>query len=314
MGIEKLANKGLSVIGDYNKMISDETKTIVVVGIARGGTSMVVGSLHHMGVFTGLKSVPPVFEDVYLSTAIESNNENDIDTIIDKYNSKYKIWAYKRPLLINNLEKMHLKFRNPIYLFIFKDIGSIATRNNISMNAEIIQNIKSAQNDYQKIIDFLSSTNNINGMILSYEKIMNNKNDFIESLIELLGAKNITKAQIEKAKNFIEPNPANYLDSSRITKAQGRLGGISNRVVYGWAKYVHTATNAIVDIYLNDLLIATVEANEKRADLEEKFGKACAFSYVLPDEIVLKQGDILRAHVQNDIRDLENSYLKIENI
>ena len=46
-------------------------KTFLVIGSPRGGTSMLCGCLHHLGIFTGDESKPSVFEDKRLSKAFE---------------------------------------------------------------------------------------------------------------------------------------------------------------------------------------------------------------------------------------------------
>jgi len=296
MSIEKLVNKGVFILGDYAKMINDSSKTFVVVGVARGGTSMVAGALHHLGVFLGVKSCAPVFEDVDLANAIEAGDMSAIDNIIDDYNAKHDTWGYKRPSLINKLYEMHQKFRNPIYLFIFKDLGSIAVRNNISMKAEIKNNLKNAQRDYQKIVDFLNDRDDLNGMILSYEKIMANKNNFVNSLVDLIGIENVDLKQIENAKDFIEPNPTQYLDNSRITKGQGNLEQITHTTVSGWAFYVATAKSPEVELIINGHVVSKTLANIQRNDLLEKAlhqTGECGFVFTVPLGSIKKTDEVL---------------------
>ena len=62
--LDALVNTGLYPIG-ARPTAGD--KTIVVVGVARGGTSVVAGGLAAMGIFMGEKAYPPVFEDLRLT-------------------------------------------------------------------------------------------------------------------------------------------------------------------------------------------------------------------------------------------------------
>ena len=307
MNIDKLVNKGISIIGDYDNLINIKEKTLIVVGIARGGTSMISGSLNHLGIFTGLKSGAPVFEDVHLSNAIESKNMSDTVKIIDEYNNQHDIWAFKRPSMINYLSQLHREFRNPIYLFVFKDIASIAARNNISMQAEVIKNINNAQKDYQKVIDFINNTENLNGMFLSYEKIMNNKDEFLDSIVSLIGRDTVTEEKIKKAKNFIEPNPKDYLDKSRITKGQGNIEQVNDRIISGWAFYVYTLKSPIVELVINGQVISQIQANMLRKDLLEKSMHKtglCGFKFDLPEGTIKKTDDVV-VRIIDDIHNLQ---------
>ena len=71
MSEDNLINDGISVIGEA---INAKSARIVVVGTARGGTSMVAGALAKLGLFMGEKAVAPTFEDILLSTNFEQNN------------------------------------------------------------------------------------------------------------------------------------------------------------------------------------------------------------------------------------------------
>ncbi|MDQ3797346.1 MAG: hypothetical protein M3294_07255, partial [Pseudomonadota bacterium] len=46
-------------------------KTVIVLGVARGGTSMVAGALSKLGVYMGDAITGVVFEDLTLSRAVE---------------------------------------------------------------------------------------------------------------------------------------------------------------------------------------------------------------------------------------------------
>lgn len=93
---------------------------------------------------------------------------------------------------------------------------------------------------------------------------------------------------------------------------EGYLDGVRGRTIYGWAFWEKPRMPALVVLYLNEQPIATVKADKPRPDLKEKFGQDCAFVYELPEEIVMKPGDRLRARVVNEARDLNNSPMEIK--
>jgi chemotaxis response regulator CheB len=60
MAYPRLVNKGFTFLNMENASVG-LTKQIVVVGVSRGGTSAIAGSLYHLGVHVGDTAKPPVF-------------------------------------------------------------------------------------------------------------------------------------------------------------------------------------------------------------------------------------------------------------
>lgn len=246
---DALQNKGISFFGDYS-CVKQTNKTLIVLGVARGGTSLISGTLDKLGIFTGERSAEPVYEDMHLSTAIETGDFNSAKEIIDKYNQKI-VWSYKRPSFIEYADKYHEIFTNPIYLVIFKDIFSIANRNNISMKQDLLLGLKKAQKEYATIIDFLSSGDK-NYFMFSYEKIMENKEKFVDTIMDICGKNEISNIQKQNALKFIEPNSKQYLNQTRNSRSIGRIELINNNIVKGWGKYLIDKAPVIAELYIND--------------------------------------------------------------
>lgn len=298
IGINQLHNSGIEVIGDKNA-IAQKEKTIVVIGVARGGTSLIAGTLHHLGVFMGENATSPVFEDTHLAFAIEKSPE-DLPTIIDKYNGSNPVWGFKRPSTIECLDFLHDKLRNPIYLFVFKDIFAISSRNAISMKTELISGLRRAHNDYNKVLNFIGCQE-INGYLFSYEKVMQNKEMFVDCLVHIIDETKVSDMQKQSALNFIKPNPQDYLDVSRITKGTGRIDKVNKNTVSGWARYTSDERVATVDLYINDNKIASTLADQFRRDLLDmgvhSSGK-CGYTFQLDKPI--NQEDVVRVKVSDD--------------
>ncbi|MCL7939245.1 hypothetical protein M8009_02860 [Halomonas sp. ATCH28] len=299
---DSLVNKGVAILGKCRPI---DGKPIVVVGTARGGTSMVAGALSKLGVFMGETATPPVYEDLKLSAFFENKDYDSALETVRRYNASYKTWGWKRPSNISYLQAVHKTLDSPFYVFVFKDIFSIAHRNNISMKQDIIKGMKNAVSQYEECLRFIEK-NNPNSMFVSYEKVINNTENFVHELKKFSGL-SPSEQQISDAIAFIRPSPEDYLDKSRITKAQGRVDAVNKGLVRGWAKYDYNKKIALVDIYRNDALLGTVKANSPREDLEKTFGQACAFNFELPSGVEIKKGDVIKAKVSDEINFLNNT-------
>lgn len=298
---ESLTNKGVAIAGAPS---DSKSKAIVVVGTARGGTSMVAGSMQHLGVFMGDRAAPPVFEDLRLSTCFEQKDLAGAQAVAAEYSRRHASWGWKRPWSIDHLDDVHRVLDAPRYIFIFKDVMSIAQRNAISMLTDLLPGMERSLQQYGKTLAFLRNRP-AHAMLVSYEKAMADPAHFVKELAAFCGIEP-GEQRLQAARDFIQPNPEHYLDASRITKAQGRLGGVANGKIYGWARMLHSKSPASVDLFVNDRKLVSVVANKPRPDLLQRFNQACAFNYVFPEGAV-KAGDVLRARVVNEVRDLENS-------
>jgi hypothetical protein len=302
-----LVNKGVSVVGSADL---PQSPAIVVVGAARGGTSMIAGALAKLGVYTGDKSSPPVYEDVRLSTCFEARDFQEVQRVRDEYNQKYNAWVWKRPSSIDYLNDVHQLLNAPRYIFVYKDVMSIAQRNTISMLSELLPGMERPLKQYIETLKFLRSTA-VFAMLVSYEKAMAHPDYFLNELAMFCKLEP-SNEQLESARSFIDPNPEAYLDSSRITKAEGCLDGLINRKIFGWARLIHAKKIAEVEFFLNDKKIGCVISNQSRSDLDSKFGLSCAYDFEIPESITLIHGDKLRARVVNEVRDLNNSPLEFK--
>jgi len=310
MKIDELLNKGILPYGEKPQ----GAKTLIVVGPARSGTSMVAGALAKLGLFMGDNCQPPTFEDTNLASAVEKGKIDDVKVIIEHYNSHSPLWGWKRPSSLNHLERLHNLYRNPLYIFIFKDIFSIANRNKISMKQDnICHSMLNALADYHKVIDFINKKSP-NALLISYDKLLRQPNTLIDTLIDYSEIAPTNQAY-EEALSFIDDTPVDYLDSSRITKSVGQLDLVTKKKIAGWAKQVHTKEPAIVEVFVNDKLLTTVIANKYRKDLQENniSTTGCsAFHLTLSSDEMLKVNDVVSVKVKGEIKELRSSPVTIK--
>ena len=300
-----LINNGLQIIGVPQR----ESGPVVVVGVARGGTSMIAGALAKLGVYMGDQAEAPVFEDVLLSNAMEAGNFDLARQISNRYAINHKNWGWKRPSSVEYLNELDDILMPYAYIFIFKDIFSIAKRNTISMLEDDLLSMDAANLNYGKCIDFIKNKKPY-GLLASYEKTVGNPEALVGYLINVKHL-NPTDYEIKSAMEFIRINPEDYLDSSRITKSEGFLDEVSTDSISGWARYIHSKNPAKVEIFLNNLLIGSVIANESREDLDSIYESPCAFNFMWPQDILINNEDVLRLRVLNEVVDLNGSPCKL---
>lgn len=303
MSIENLINYGVKSINDSTPC--PDQNTLVVIGVARGGTSMLAGVLSHLGIPMHAARAP-VYEDLNLANAFEGNSDSTPDEIIEQYNHIDQ-WAWKRPLAIEYLDLLEQHLRNPRFIFVFRDIFAIANRSAISMDSETLPLMSQALQQYSKAVTFLGATSSP-CLICSSEKMLRYPNELVQAIAAFSGLTPDT-ATLESAVGSINPEPARYLKASRVNRTHGQIGLVTGTTVKGWAAWWSRDEAAMVEIYLDDKLYTTVRADEQRphlARMKNTRNGFCGFSAELPADR-LKPGTQLRAKIKTDITDLEFS-------
>ncbi len=305
---EQMINKGISTIYDESTLSLPE-KTLVVLGTARGGTSAIAGALDKLGLFTGDSAGPPVYEDLLLSSKIESGSADDIKAVIEDYNQRYPIWAYKRPRLLYHIEEVYTYFRNPIYIVIFRDLFAAAQRTKISGKVDIFLTMKKLLGDNERIINFIDRVRP-NTVLVSYEKLLAHPDQFIKEIIDITGIE-ANPQHIDNAIQSIKPGPSSYLDATRTNKAIGEISYLEHNIVEGWAKYNYPLKpSAHVELKINNKKISTTVADLPASNflnpVDMPAGTQCGFRFSLAD-FTIKRGDTIAVRATDEIVDLENS-------
>lgn len=106
--VAELLNKGTFLIGPVES--DPRERTVVVVGLPRGGTSMVAGVLHRIGIPTGEGRV---VEDQDLGGAFDKGDDDRFRELIAAKNVAHDVWGWKRQASHGRLEFVDQSFRNP---------------------------------------------------------------------------------------------------------------------------------------------------------------------------------------------------------
>ncbi|MEM0955561.1 MAG: hypothetical protein AAGI24_15580 [Pseudomonadota bacterium] len=302
--LRDLVNSGLEVL--HPEQLTEQTPlAIVVLGAARGGTSAVAATLDALGVSMGRGALPPVFEDLELSLAIEQGRTADAAQLI-LTRSKVTPWGFKRPGYSRFASDYHSQLGNVRYVAVFRDPLATAMRAQLSSEADILGTMRRTLEEYRRIKDFLHGCE-APALLVSYEKMLEAPAGFVDALADFCAC---PAGDRQGALACIQASPPDYLDHTRNNKSRGRLDIVERRRVRGWAQYLTHRRQADVAIEVNGCEVARVPADQYRADLAEMGVSAdgrCAFDVVLQEP--LQAGDVVRAVVTGDPCDIMNSPL-----
>lgn len=186
-----------------------EPRTAVVLGLPRGGTSMVAGVLHHLGVDMGDDFNTATFEDRRLSGAVEKGSIDAVRRIVNERNNRSNIWGWKRPSARKHLDIVQAEFRNPYYIMVFRDMLAIATRKHLSIRSDVIKAMRSNVRAQRQLIDIAASLD-APLLLLSYEKCLNHPPAAAAAIAEFVGV-----PVTNDATGFIQADAPEYVERTR---------------------------------------------------------------------------------------------------
>lgn len=303
--LDLLKNEGVLALNKPRASLPE--KTVIVLGAARGGTTMVAAVLQALGVFMGEK-LGPVLEDVELSQAVESRDMARLTDIVTRRNASHPLWGWKRPSALEHSEVWQGCFRNPYIIAVFRDPFAIANRNRISMLSDVFQNMERSVQHLGMLVSILRRQK---GPVLlsSYEKALAFPETFVLAVEDFLDLDDAERRA--EAIRQIDPASEKYLETSRITQSLGHLDTVNEQICGGWAFYPkQPARPAKVQVFVNDRLVHTVAARQPRPDVKESGSHPtglCGFRFEWPAGNAPRAGDRVEARVEGDVKSLNGS-------
>lgn len=165
----------------------DSRKTYIILGVGRGGTTMVAGVAKLCGLDIG-RDLPINLEDndfnlqVLRKRGVEPVHH--ILSAIDQRNKTKKIWGWKFPRAVAYLPGLHSYLVNPHLIVVFRDPVATASREILSgthtMRAiEIVLRLQGRNMDLVKLWEAPT-------LLVSYEKSIQYPERFISDLCRFL--------------------------------------------------------------------------------------------------------------------------------
>jgi len=193
-----------------------EPKTVVVMGAARGGTSMVAGLVRMLGIPMGGRIDPPTNEDLDFIegkeplSAVPNPKHPEHTRVLERLlglvntrNQEYRDWGWKDPLAFVYVAPLLSQLRNPHFVVVFRDLYSISARELLATGVETLDTLTRAQNNYAWLLEVLKRRE-APALITGYEKAVLYPKKFAVELCSFLGH-DPSKAFLDAAERYIRP-------------------------------------------------------------------------------------------------------------
>lgn len=167
-----------------------EFLTVPVIGIPRGGTSLVASVLHSLGIYMGpLEELAQYkFEDQTMNKAHTQGQS----TCIKLRNRRHNRWGWKDPTAVHTVQSLLSCLRNPRVILVLRDpLASVQGEMRLDKVDEYeprtFQDLMSCTVSWmQANLDFIRTTASP-VLLVSYERAMKQPVMFLDELIVFLG-------------------------------------------------------------------------------------------------------------------------------
>jgi hypothetical protein len=289
-------------------LASGMPRTLIVIGAARGGTTMVAQILHDLGIFMG-QGLNSTYQDDAMSNISRGLfhgqidiNDPRIEQFLRQRDQEFNIWGWKFPQHI--FEILYAKARNPHVIAIFRDPVAIATRESVSQGYSLEPCFERALEQIANLGEFISSTS-YPCLMVSYERGLAKKAELVDALVDFAGIA-VSKATRREAARRAQPGSAGYLDDTRASSIEGTLDRVDSSIA-GWLRYPHQVNRRVYFVVLIDgVSIYDGVADRFREDLRKAFNNdgCCAFLIPTPKNFVDGKKHRVCIQIKNETDDV----------
>jgi len=175
---------------------TSDAYTVVILGVPRGGTTMVAGVAQRCGLFIG-DNLPGNLED----PRFVRSDASGLEDVVAESNQKRKIWGWKYPRAADYLSELLPKLRNPRLVVVWRDPLATASRG-ISRGDTVDKSLKRVVSFQTKNIRLIQEAN-CPILHVSYERAISEPLSFAETLAGFIGGS--MPADTQELIAFMEP-------------------------------------------------------------------------------------------------------------
>ena len=199
---------------ELNPVSSSPTeRTIVVLGLARGGTSLIAGLLRILGIDMGDQLAQGIHEDL----DFVGDNLQKIRSAISIRNRSKPVWGWKSTSNIEVLPRVFPLLRNPQVICITRDILPIAARN-MHEGTDVRMLLRHQLSHYQWLL-YSSMSLSCPVLLVSYEKARSGSDEIIMEIARFTG-RDPSPEVLERARQFISSTYSNIYSYNALTPSQ----------------------------------------------------------------------------------------------
>jgi len=174
-------------------------KTFICIGVARGGTSAVAGTMQRLGIHMG-DDLPPNYEDPEFNAA----NLPAMKDVIVRRNAEHKVWGWKNPHAANHLEHLLPGIENPHLVVVCRDLAA-------TLKAHVRWHNRTTQFAVHEILLqqqrnwFLTERWQVPTALVSYEKLVLDPELFVQDMADFLSVPQPKTRQRRAIAAFLTP-------------------------------------------------------------------------------------------------------------
>lgn len=186
---------------------------VIITGLGRSGTSAVASIFKFLGYYMPSAGMLATNEDKVLRALLKDGNVAEFVQELNNRAAKNTFVAYKDPKIFGVLgEKVLDAIDNEwLCIIVFRDPVSIAMRNKKSLGVDFDQAFERAVNLQVKLFKFYKRIKQSKPIYLvSYEKLMTNKDAFLEELLSVLGF-SFDQDDLDAIKSCLDSDHKRYL-------------------------------------------------------------------------------------------------------
>lgn len=246
----------------------ERSRSLIVTGVGRSGTSMVAGILRAFGVPMGPSDGLAVGEDQEFRAALLAFDFGQVRALVDRRCAEHAVWGLKFPSLQNHLHPPQLSlFPGARLIVVMRDTVATAARALLS-DPDQTAAATALVNVAKQIVDIMQFAMNapVPVLLLSYEKCVAFPRETLANVVAFAGL-SIDDAGMERALEAVQPNNPSYI---RLFHSDhyGFIDGIAGGHLVGWARAWSNDDPVRVDILADGRLVHSCVADEYRGDLE----------------------------------------------
>lgn len=180
-------------------------KTVVVLGVERGGTSMVAGIIRALGVDMGQR-VGLNHED----PRFISEDEVKLEKLIMLRNKEVPVWGFKMPKAVNKLAFFGKHLRNPYLVIVHRNLAAVADSWSQRGAGQYLDAIERSLDYHRLIIEHLRQSKRP-ALIVNYERAVKDKQETVRDIAGFLGLK-VGDQAIQRAVEMITGDGKGYVN------------------------------------------------------------------------------------------------------